>query len=144
MRHQISKLAFFVLVTAVALSGCGYPGSEGPDLVPANAPGNPTFCERDEAGDLRIYVKNQGDADAPSSEVEVQFFNVQPGVSPKVRAQGGTGPLAAGETSTAVISVEIPEDCFNPDCDFEISVDIVNEVKETDEQNNSVQGACIG
>lgn len=142
MRQQILKLAFFVLVTAVALSGCE-PGPAGPDLVPVKAPGNPTFCESDETGNLRIYVKNQGDAEAPSSEVEVEFF-LAPGQSQKVRAQGATGPLKAGETSTAVISVEIPASCFNPDCSFKITVDILSEVKETNEQNNSVQGTCIG
>ena len=138
MCTQIFTLLLFGLLAA-ALSGCA-----GPDLVPVRAPGNPTFCERDPTGDLLIYVKNQGNADAPSSEVEVQFLNVKPGYSPKVRAQGVTGPLQAGKTSNSVISVKIPDGCFNPDCDFIITVDIVNEVKETNEQNNSVQGACIG
>ncbi len=140
MCTQIFRLLLFGLLAAVALSGC----VEGTDLVPAKAPGNPTFCERDQAGYLFLYVKNQGNADAPSSAVEVQFLNVRPGYSPKVRAQGITGPLLAGKTSTSVISVKIPEFCFKPDCTFIITVDIVNEVKETNEQNNSIQGACIG
>ena len=142
MHRQILRLALLVLVVAVTLSAC--PGPAGPDLVPAKAPGNPTFCETDGAGNLLLYVRNQGDAEASSSEVEVKFLNVRPGYSPVVRATGGTGPLKAGETSASVISAGIPEGCFNPDCDFVITVDIVNEVKETNEQNNSVQGACIG
>ncbi|MFQ5569442.1 MAG: CARDB domain-containing protein [Rhodothermales bacterium] len=139
-----TRMVFFGLVGTLVLGGCGGPGPGGVDLVPVQAPNNPTLCERDQAGNLLLYVKNQGTAEASSSAVEVQFMNVSPGYSPKVRAQGVTGPLQAGATSTSVISAAIPEGCFNPDCDFEITVDIVNEVQETNEQNNSIQGACVG
>lgn len=148
MHPQMLKLMFFgVLVLAVNLSGCKGTNSrpKGPDLVPVKALGDtsdPMFCERDEAGHILIYVKNQGNADAISSAVEVEFFLGQ-GVSVNIGGQQETGVLLQGGTSQP-ISVTIPDGCWNADCDFKITVDILNKVEETNEQNNSVEGRCIG
>ncbi len=145
MSQQLQKMTFLILVTIAVLSGCVNGGSPptGPDLVPVKAPGNPTFCQRDQTGSLQIYVKNQGNVEAASSEVEVEF-SMAPGQKQKVRAQGATGPLKAGETTTSSINVDIPKGCFNPDCGFTIMVDILDNVKETNENNNLVEGVCIG
>ncbi|MHC4623976.1 MAG: CARDB domain-containing protein [Planctomycetota bacterium] len=109
-----------------------------PDLVPVKAPGNPTFCEVS-GSDLVVYVKNQGNADAAGSEIEVRF-STDPGVFVKVR--GATGPISPGDTDTDYIP--IPAGCNGSDCHFTITVDIVNTVRESNESNNSVKGACIG
>jgi len=45
-----------------------------PDLVPANPPGMAGYCNMNDLNNLIVYVKNQGEADAPSSMVRVQFF----------------------------------------------------------------------
>ncbi len=34
--------------------------------------------------------------------------------------------------------------CFNPDCDFRITVDSAGQVSESNEANNVVNGRCIG
>lgn len=109
-----------------------------PDLVPVKAPGNPTFCERS-GGDLVVYVKNQGGAEAAGSEVEVKF-SVAPGAFQHVR--GATGPISSGATDT--VYIPIPSGCFDSDCHFTITVDIVNVVQESNEANNSANGTCIG
>lgn len=140
MRKQLTVLLFLFLVAAI-LSGCD--GNTSPDLAPAKPPGNPTFCERDEEGRLYLYVKNQGNAPASSSAVEVEFF-ITPGATQKIRAQGVTGPLGVGETSSSTIYVDIPPGCFNPDCNFNITVDILDEVQEANEQNNTVEASCLG
>jgi subtilase family serine protease len=138
MRRQIFMLVSVMLVSlsllAVVLTAC----STGPDLVPVKAPGNATFCEI-EGGNLKVYVKNQGDAEATGSEVEVEFY-LSNGVQQKERA--ATGLISAGATDSVL--VPIPDGCYNPDCNFTITVDIVNVVKESNENNNVVDGACIG
>jgi len=47
-----------------------------------------------------------------------------------------------GDTTTVLFS--IPSGCFNPDCGFEITVDVLNDVDESNELNNSQTGNCIG
>lgn len=141
MSQQMRWIVSLILLTTFVLSGC-QPPADAPDLVPIKAPGAATFCDTDEAGNLKVYVQNQGTADAPSSEVEVKFY-MGSGVEKTVRGQGATGPISKGATATVL--VPIPAGCFNPDCDFIITVDIVNEVKESNEQNNSsVQSTCVG
>jgi subtilase family serine protease len=138
MRRQIFMLVSVMLVSlsilAVVLTAC----ATGPDLVPVKAPGNATFCEID-GGNLKVYVKNQGDADADGSEVEVIFY-LSNGVQKTERA--ATGFISAGATDSVL--VPMPDNCYNPDCNFKITVDIVNVVKESNETNNIVEGACIG
>lgn len=36
----------------------------------------------------------------------------------------------------------VPEDCFQPDCRFRVTVDAKNEVEEIDEANNQSEGRC--
>jgi subtilase family serine protease len=38
----------------------------------------------------------------------------------------------------------IPPHCFDPDCDFRITVDVANAVAETNEGNNVATGVCLG
>jgi hypothetical protein len=44
----------------------------------------------------------------------------------------------------ADVEAEIPLGCFDPDCDFRITVDSKGVVKESDETNNTVGGRCLG
>lgn len=135
MSAKILKVLFFGLLV-VAFSGCA-------DLVPAIPPnGDTLFCQRGSGGaTLLVYVKNKGLKDAFGSEVEVTFYVGGSGV--KVRAQGDTGHLDPGETSVG-LPVKIPTGCFNPDCDFDIMVDIDDDVREFNEDNNKATGRCIG
>lgn len=106
-----------------------------PDLVPAN-PGNWVgFCDIDNSGRLVVHIKNQGLETAESSYVEVDFASFGDFVK-LVPA------IPAGNTAT--VTFNIPSGCFNPDCGFEITVDIYDEVDESNELNNSEIGNCIG
>ncbi|MCQ3936776.1 MAG: hypothetical protein DPW18_06975 [Chloroflexi bacterium] len=144
---MLQKKLLFPLfaVLAIFVSACAAGGGSGggtADLIPVMASGNPTFCEREE-DTLFIYVKNSGSADAASAEVQVEFF-LGPGYTRTENGTTVTGILAAGETLSSPIAVSIPGDCFNPDCDFKITIDPSNAVKESDESNNAVEAACIG
>ena len=100
-----------------------------PDLVPVSA------CTRNSQGDLIIKVKNQGTVSADASVTRVEFF------------PGGTFDLnypSIGAGSTAEATLSMPYDCWNPDCDFQIKVDINNHVNEADEGNNTASVACFG
>jgi len=109
-----------------------------PDLVPVNP--NPSigglgFCDVDNSGNLVVHIKNQGTASAGSSHVKVSFGNY--GESTKA-----VPALAIGETST--VSFSFPLGCYDPDCSFDITVDVSGEVNESNETNNTQSGWCIG
>jgi hypothetical protein len=131
MRRQTLILGFLI---AVALIGCA-----GIDLLPIGRPdltGPPSFCKVDNQGRLIVTVKNQGNANARASTTTVEFF---PGglfslPTPAIPA-GGTVDLAP---------LNIPAGCYNPDCEFKITVDSNNQIKESNEGNNIANGSCLG
>ena len=134
-------MIFVLLVCAIIFTGC-VPKTPKPDLVPVNPQGWAGFCDVDHSataggphGDLRVHIKNQGDAPAGSSHVKVSFGQYGEFIKP-------VPALAVGETVTVLFS--IPTGCFNPDCGFEITVDALDEVKESNELNNSQFGNCLG
>lgn len=147
MQRQLLIPVFLGIVAAMILSACAGPGKPPPDLsgkpdlvpVPQILSFNPPvfdFCNRDDQGRLVVAVKNQGTADAAASETKVSFFGL--GESSQI-----TDPLSVGESVNLFFA--IPAGCFNPDCDFTITVDSQNQVDSTSEQgNNTVNGRCIG
>ena len=112
-----------------------------PDLVPVPHP-NPGigFCNRviegPNQGKLVVTVKNQGTVDAPASVTTVEFI-------PGGAVQIATPPIAAG-ASVDLPPLTFPIGCFNPDCNFRITVDSGSQVNESNEGNNSASGTCIG
>jgi len=108
------------------------------DLVPFSPLGtSPTaFCRIEQGGkQLRVTVKNQGDADAAASQTTVIFRNTPVTVQ--------TPPIPAGGSVDLLFNV--PGNCFSPDCSFKITVDVNNQINESNhEGNNSVNGGCIG
>ncbi len=139
MKSKISISFFIILIlTVMALVGC-YPPVPLPDLVPANPPGMFGYCNVDDSNNLIIYVKNQGDADAPASLVKVQFYLA----SGLQEFSSAVEAIPAGETKS--VSFALPSGCFNPDCNFIITVDSGEGISESSELNNTVDnGTCIG
>ncbi len=133
------QLCVPMLCFALAVLICVGCGNNKPDLVPANPTGMALFCNIDDQGNLKVYVENQGTAQAAGSELEVRF---DMGSGTFTAARGATGPIAPGSTDDVMIG--IPTGCFNPDCDFTITVDVVNTVQESNEGNNNADGRCIG
>jgi len=126
-----------LILTVMALAGC-WPPTLLADLVPANPPGMAGYCNVNDSNNLIVYVKNQGEADALSSVVKVQF-----GLSSGMQEFSSTiGAILAGETKS--VSFAIPSGCFNPDCNFSITVDSGLDINESNELNNTVNGNCIG
>jgi subtilase family serine protease len=123
-----------MLIGMISMVGC-IPETLKPDLILENPEGWVGFCDIDDSGNLVVHVKNQGLGPAESSNVEVDFGDYGTSVKP-VQA------LMYGDTATVLFP--IPSGCFNPDCDFEITVDVYNEVDESNESNNSQSGWCIG
>lgn len=106
---------------------------ELPDLVPVPDE-NGFFCKlKDDC--LIVTVRNQGGSGAGPSTTRVDFGNF--GVT-----ELPTPPLAPG--ASVDLCFTIPRGCFNPDCDFRITVDVYDNVAESNESNNYAQGTCIG
>ena len=136
MHSRILTLAFLSFIVFV-LASCN---SRGPDLVAERRPGGQGregFCWRDGEGNLVVKVRNQANDDAVElSTIIVEFF---PG-GPQSRTMG---PLTGGSPGI-IDDIVIPSECFNPDCDFTITIDANNDVPESREDNNTVDGRCIG
>jgi hypothetical protein len=112
-----------------------------PDLEPAPDPRpGVKFCKLVETGldkgKLVITVHNRGNADAPASTTTIHF-------SPGGTINIPTPAIPAG-ASVDLSPLKIPGACFNPDCDFKITVDSNGQVTESDEGNNIANGMCLG
>lgn len=84
-------------------------------------------------------MKNQGEADAPTSLVKVQFYLA----SGLQEFSSAVEAIPAGETKS--VSFAISSGCFNPDCNFIITVDSGEGINESSELNNTVDnGTCFG
>ena len=105
-----------------------------PDLIPARD--SLGFCKRDSVGRLLVMVRNQGVAPSGPSVTQVAF-------SPGGTVPIPTPPIMPGTTIT-LPPVPMPAACFDPDCDFKITVDATAIVVESNEGNNSAAGTCIG
>ncbi len=104
-----------------------------PDLIPVpDATGN--FCRR-KNGTLIVTVKNQGTSGAGPSSTRVDFLSYGQVTMP-------TPPL--GPSASVDLLFPIPPNCDDPDCEFRITVDVNNDVTESNEGNNFASGACIG
>jgi len=129
------QLACFVFL---AMSACVC--KDCPDLVPERRTGSEGaegFCRRDNAGNLIVRVRNQTNFDVfvqTTTKVEFSTGDIQ---------VLNTSPMPGGSMSDTGPFL-IPAICFNPDCDFTITVDVNNDVEESGENNNSVGGRCIG
>jgi hypothetical protein len=139
MFQRLPFLTLFGLLLAVAMTGCA---GNGPDLVPERREGSQGaegYCRRDE-NILTIEVRNQGNEDALSPSTVVVVFHADPDQPRSVTAPA----LAAGSSTFDQLEVEIPSGCFNPDCDFTITVDANDDIDESRENNNTEEGICIG
>jgi hypothetical protein len=120
--------------------------AQQPDLVPVDDQGNPPigqnpvrYCQRTASGALVIRVLNQGDATTQTSYRSTVIFS--PGGSRSVNEISSHAPGVILQNNT---TSPMPGSCFNPDCSFAIAVDSIEMIPESDEENNSVQGICIG
>jgi hypothetical protein len=102
-----------------------------PDLIPL--PGERGFCEDNRV--ISFVVRNQGTGAAGPSTTTVDF-------GPYGTSSLPTPALAPGQD--VPLRVPIPPGCFDPDCEFTITVDAGNVIAESDEGNNIVQGVCRG
>ncbi|MBM2840120.1 MAG: hypothetical protein HW412_648 [Bacteroidetes bacterium] len=105
---------------------------ELPDLVPVETATG--FCKSDAKGGLIVTVKNKGEKAAPASTARITFK----GFSPVDRF---TKALAVGE-QVDLEPVDIPVTTEEGTLTFVITVDIYNQIRETNEANNTVIGAC--
>ncbi|MEO3413760.1 hypothetical protein AAFO92_03775 [Roseovarius sp. CAU 1744] len=127
-------------LTLTLLAGCEPKDTaERVDLVPARAAGSQGpggFCIRDSQG-LSVRVRNQSNIDALQvTQTRVRFETGAVVTLPTAPMPGGsfavTGPFP------------IPAGCFNPDCGFEITVNVTGTLPNEVSGNNTESGICIG
>jgi hypothetical protein len=104
------------------------------DLVAVPDIESGSFCKR-RGGDLIVTVRNQGLGPAGASTTEVDFFS-------HGKVSLPTPPLAPN--ASVDLLFPIPLGCFDPDCEFRITVDALHDVAETDEGNNIADDTCLG
>ena len=106
----------------------GFLDDGDPDLIPVPAAG---FCRN---GSVVVTLRNQGPGNAEASTTTVTF------------AGGGSVRLPTPEVDGGRIAtlspVAIPGACYVPNCFFQVIVDSDNDVDESNESNNTVDGTC--
>jgi hypothetical protein len=105
-----------------------------PDLIPVPDEQG-FFCKIEDGQTLIVTVQNQGAAGAGPSATEVDFGSHGKVVKPTP---------ALGPGASVDLEFPIPRGCFDPDCQFRITVDANNEIVESDESNNFASGTCLG
>lgn len=112
---------------------------DSPDLIAVpdgSFGGSDAYCDMTTVPQLRIVIQNQGQANASPSVTRVGF-------SPGGIKDIPTSAVASGQR-VMLAPVPIPKACFDPDCDFTITVDAKAQIDEaTGEANNVVDGLCI-
>jgi len=130
--HSNFLVPVFSIFMGLLLMSC-----QGPDLVPerrSGGQGSEGFCRRD-GQVLTVRVRNQGNEDVLILfKTTVQFGSVTKSAM--------TSPMPSGSFSD--VTFDIPAGCFDPDCDFKITVDADNDIEESIESNNVEAGICIG
>ena len=133
---RIFYLTLIIVITLagmIIIPGCT-PLVPKPDLIEDNNPSDwASFCDFDDEN-LIVYIKNQGTADAGPSTVEVDF-GVYGLISEPVPS------LTVGTTTTILIPMS--HVCYDPDCEFVITVDSSNDIDESNELNNIQTGSCL-
>ena len=124
-----------------ALAGCApaRTASPHPDLVPLPraADAKPeSYCQLANQGrSLAVAAQNIGTADAANSTTVVEF------------SPGGTIEMKTPALDPGAVfelpPVDFPAGCFDPDCNFTITVDAKDRVLELDERNNTAAGVCL-
>ena len=144
MARSLIHWAFTSLVMATVVSGCVSPSSfhEGPDLIPLKPPGlsgPDSLCNLSgdsESPKLGVTVQNIGEGESAACMTTIEFF---PGGSVQLQT-----PALPGGESVDLMPVAIPLECFDPDCDFRITVNWRHEVNESGGKGNNVaDGRCL-
>ncbi len=130
-----SYVLLFVAV-ALATTGCqSIPGvsnlfADGdPDLVLVPAAG---FCK--EGPTVVVALRNQGPSTARDSTTRVVF-------SPDGEVRLATPGVEGGRIAT-LSPIGVPPECFTPNCEIQVTVDVDDDVKESEEGNNSARETC--
>lgn len=126
-----------ILALLVPAVGCA---SSRLDLVPVPTPDGTVAVSEDGVAKLRVQVQNQGEMPAEASPVAVKFYLRNVVLTTAV--QDG-GPLQAGESSS-VLEFEIPEDCVEGGCAFQVCVDPEKAMEGEKRSNNNARGHCEG
>jgi CARDB len=107
------------------------------DLAPVSPPNSVQFC-KSVAGQLRVAVRvlNHGKAYAPASITTVDFFSFG-------RVNVPTAGIQAGNYID-LDPIAPPAGCFQSDCVFKITVNSDNRVDESNLNDNSHPGGCVG
>src|SRR5918995_4234792 len=103
--------------------------ADRPDLRPVPYE-NGSYC-RLKNNKLIVVVKNYGKADAAATTTRVDFPGYGSCRDPKNRKPQDEPTKALGPGESVELEFDCPsEDCFDPDCEFYITVDANNQLPE--------------
>lgn len=153
-RARAHLLRAALISFALSLAACGGGGGGSPpgdlnfpDLVPAQNPSIPgIYYDYDgPAGEVLVWVENQGSLTAPSSYVSITFKGSGGSIIGTVEIATPTGPMAPGDVVGPLRAIVLdPGACFSPGCSFTITVDSRDDVEESREDNNQQDDAILG
>jgi hypothetical protein len=128
-RHSVTVLGFRKIAANRTAKG------PAPDLLPFNPSGAvPADLCRHEGSILKITIKNQGDAIAVPSRTTVTIEG-----KPFTLDTPAIPPAGAVDLRFKLLPT-----CLTTGCAFTVVADAQNQVAESNESNNSANGACRG
>lgn len=127
LRPSATMLALLVLLQF--LPAC----TRTPDLT--LNPIESSLCEASGERRVAVAVLNTGKGPAKATTTELSFSGAAPVRLP-------TRPIEAG--GVASVSYRVPDRCVPTSCSVTVTVDAKDEVRETDETNNSAERNCGG
>ena len=143
--YRLAVLFIFLLPTLLCSSCLSCIKCALPDFIPraTNAAISPAIANAYCTGSsgrrlVSLQVNNQGKAKA-STIVEITYLADRsfPGGSDTLN----TGKLKPGQTSK-ILSFTPPSNCFNPMCEFRITINPNGAISESNMFNNAITGSC--
>ena len=125
------------LLSTLTLAGCASPNL---DLVPIPSTEGPAMVSNGDVARLKVQVQNLGSVPSESSPVAIEFFLRKVTVT-SIILDGGR--LEPGQASR-VLEFEMPQECTEAGCEFQVSVDPEKQLMNENRSNNRARGRCEG
>jgi hypothetical protein len=144
-KSSFDNFSFFSRISAIQgdIGPLEFELPQSPDLIAVSPPGAVNFCASKAPTRVLVRLANIGNEPANASKTKIEF----PGFGPiPPDPDDNPTPMIPPGGFYDIPPIAPPAGCFNPDCDFVITVDVDGSVAQgaTGQANKTVTGSCPG